>query len=441
MNLPGKKRDYLDLEVYQLVSLIETSEFTTMQRVEYVSEKDDSVIDLSDKFMGALITKEKVNSEVVSIKSSEGNICRELKPETYNRYIKFVNTILKSTEINPYVSKKFLMNLVFDYIIEAHKLNKSEGNFSDFLVDKIEKEIKEYKIYFSIHNLEVFLPLTIGKVQLGLLERNIVVADNIKKDANSVEFFKKKYGKQLFASYTVKAEKEKAIELAFSECSLAIDILKICSDTMDDPNCKISFDIDSRVSEALTAEIIVKNTFVENDINIIQHRIPNFHQINNEYIKRLTLRNFNFFHNFLLTLGVEKTELQQLCVNAIRRFGKALTSNNLNQRVVELFTIMESLVVPNPQSNIQESLTLYCSKLIHSEKEDRIKLIKLIKKMYDVRSAYIHHAVEKDFDVNDLQELQQSVQALIGNLIQKSRQYQNKSSILKEIDDAILGAY
>lgn len=442
MKIPGKKRDYFDQEIYYLVSLIETSEFIPIKKVEYVlDEDDDSVLDLSDKIKGSFTSSERINSNVISIKRCEDLICRELKDNNYTRYIKFIDTIYKSTEINQVVSRKFILDLVFDYIIDAHKQKKTEGNFSDYLLDKITDMINEYKVYFSIHNLEIIQPLSIGKVQFALLERNLVVENQERQDTESVKRFYKKYGKQLFASYIVKAEKEKAVELAFSECSLAIDVLKICSDTMDNPLLKISFDIDSRVSEILSAETLIKNTAKVNDLTISIHRIPNYHQINDAYKKRLIHRNLNFFNGFLLRLPTERNELQKILINAIRRFAKALSTNNLNQRVMELFTIMESLVVPNENSNIIESLTRYSSKLVHKEREDRINLIKIIKRMYEVRSSYVHHAKEIDFDIDDLMSLQHSVQALIGKFIEKSREYQDKMSVLKEIDDAILDAY
>lgn len=439
MKLPDKRRDYLDQEVYQLVSLIETSVFAPIQRIDYVLP--DDIIDLSDKVIGAFTTTEKINSQIVSIKRCEGNICRHIEGEVYKKYIKFVEVIYKSAEINPTVSKKFLLNLVLDYIIEAHKLKKCEGNFSDYLLDKIEEEVRTYKVYFTIHNLEISQPLSIGKVFFSKIEPNIVIEDQVKYDAKSVTAFFKKYGSKLFATFIVKAEKQRAVEIAFQECSLAVDVLKICCDTMDDPLAKISFDIDSRVTETLSAEIIVSDTIKQNDISISVHRIPNFHQITDEYRKRLEHRNLNFFQGFLLTLPVQQTELHKLILNAIKRFAKALSNNNLNQRVAELFTIMESLLVPNAQANIIESLTKYCSKLIYKERTDRVNLIKLIKSMYEVRSAYIHHANELEIDVEDLTKLQHCIQALIGKLIEKSRTFSDKIAVLKEIDDAILDAF
>jgi predicted metalloenzyme YecM len=107
---------------------------------------------------------------------------------------------------------------------------------------------------------------------------------------------------------------------------------------------------------------LIKNNKKDNDFSITKRRLPAFHQINDAYIYRLNHRNLQFFISFLSSLPSEQNELQKILINAIRRFGKALSNYNLNQRIVEIFTIMESLVVPNAQANILESLTRYCSK-------------------------------------------------------------------------------
>ena len=46
--------------------------------------------------------------------------------------------------------------------------------------------------------------------------------------------------------------------------------------------------------------------------------------------------------------------------------------------------------------------------------------------MYSIRSSYVYHAIEIDFEINDLSELQISVQNLIGRLIEKSHEHTDK---------------
>jgi len=441
MIIPDKRKQFWDNEAYALVGSIETSSFAPLTRIEYVSEEDGSVIDLSGKFVGPLKSNEKSNSVIISEKSCEGDTCRELRGEGYQRYIKLVDSVVKTAEVSRLVSRKFIEQCAFDYIIETHKNQCAAIGFSDHMLNKVEGAVANYKIYFSVDNLEIFPPTTIGKATLALPERDILVEDATKNDKNSVELFFKKYGSKLFISHTVRAEKGKAVELAFVECSLSIDVLKICCDTMDDPLSKISFDIDSRIAENSHSQTLVRNVDQTNDLTFKDYRIPNFHVVTADYRRRLNARNLEFFSSFVSHLPEERSELQNLIVNAIRRFAKALTTVNLNLRIVELFTIMESLIVPNSQANILDSLTKYASKLVYSNRVERQQLIALIKSMYGLRSAYVHHAKEPEINVEQLRQLQVAVQSLIGRLIEKSRTHTLKESILKEIDDAILDAY
>jgi hypothetical protein len=58
-----------------------------------------------------------------------------------------------------------------------------------------------------------------------------------------------------------------------------------------------------------------------------------------------------------------------------------------------------------------------------------------------LEAPYVHHALERFFEIEDLRNLQVTVQCLIGKLIEKATAINKKTEILKEIDDAILDAY
>ena len=74
---------------------------------------------------------------------------------------------------------------------------------------------------------------------------------------NPYEDMRKEYQGHVFVSYEVNAEIEKAKSIALEECSLAVDILKMCSDTTDIPQLKLSFDIDNRTRENIKNQILV----------------------------------------------------------------------------------------------------------------------------------------------------------------------------------------
>ena len=130
-----------------------------------------------------------------------------------------------------------------------------------------------------------------------------------------------------------------------------------------------------------------------------------------------------------------------MIINSIKRFSEALSKTDLNQRVVEIYTILESLLIKDDSVSILDNLTKYCSKLVAKEAEERKEIISLLKEMYKVRSSLVHHGVNKVFEIENLRKLQLILLALLQVLITKSDKHKTKFSILNDIDDAIMNAY
>lgn len=438
--IPTQKQEYLNKEIYKIVDLVKTSESSPTQKVEYVYPNGD-VEDWSDKFINLGISQEKdINGNVITVKIYDEHICRELDEHGYKSFLKFIQNLYKDSNINSKVSLDFIKDQTLEYIITVHKCASSQ-NYCDYIMDSINNSLGQFKVYLPVLNLSVYIPFKIGLIEFTTLNRDFFERHKKEDDINSSNLFEKKYRGQLFASYTVECEKEKAKEIALRECSLALDVLKICSDTLDFPLYKISFDIDSRITENLNSELIIDNLLRKEDMSISMYRIPNYHEIGYNEWKRIENRSLYIFDNFLNELNIEHSELEKLIVNSIKRFSKALTTTNLHQRIVEIFTILESLLVLDSNSAILDNLTKYSSKLVTKNLEFRLSIIDLIKKMYIIRSQYVHHAQEKDFEIENLQNLQFILHKLLIILISLKSRHSNKKSILKEIDDAILRAY
>jgi hypothetical protein len=118
-----------------------------------------------------------------------------------------------------------------------------------------------------------------------------------------------------------------------------------------------------------------------------------------------------------------------------------MTIIDLHQRTVEIFTILEMLLLPSEDASIIDSVCKYRSKLAVKDVEERQQIIKLLKRMYMVRSSMIHHAKRKRIDLNDLKQLQTILFFIIHNLILKLNAHLKKESVLAEIDLEILKAY
>ncbi|MBB6330088.1 hypothetical protein HNP24_001038 [Chryseobacterium sediminis] len=437
MEINYKKQDYLNSAIIQFVELLEHSIEKPLSQSNFGSINLKEVVDLSKYLVDTpRIISETNGVKVLSKKECINFDCIGLNSENYSKFIKFLENIYKDKNFNEKISFSFLEKISFQYILD----NKNEKNlnqlFSSYLIQNIIKEVKEYEIYFKVLYLDIDACFNIGNVNFSYVDESFF--NNTNKD-----ILFKTYKGEVLVSYKVKAEREKAKEKALKKCSLAIDCLKLCFDTIAIPNIKTSFDIDSRTNENLQNEILLKDIHNPNDISIDKFRVPSHQNINNNSWNIITNRGLEVFNSFLLSIDEkdELSELELLISNSLQLFAYSISINNLNRRVVELFTLLESLLLPDSNAPILDCLAKYLSKLITKNIDERKNIISLIKEMYAVRSSYVHHASNKSIDLEKLGKFQILIHMLILKFIKLSEIHSTKKTILDEIDDAILGAY
>lgn len=449
MILNDKKIRFIDQEVFRLLNLIEETNTVKEPAKKQAGSIAHSIsIDWTDKIVDSpMLEFETVLKEIVSVKQSYKGKTIGFNAQNYLEFKKFVAHIDKEQNVANVISRKFIEEKSIEWIFTTYRNQKASTNFSTYIIDEMENSIEELKVHHLMLNIDIKEPFQIGNVHFEFFTKEYF--DKLSRDFqakkpgadNYYEAMREQYQGRVFATYIVRAEPNKAKEIALRECSLAVDILKMCSQTLDVPHLKNSFDIDSRVRENGQNKVIIMNTNNLKKMRVTMSRGPNHHTIDDSEWKKMLNRQIADFHNFLLELNKDGSELKQLIVNAIKRFGTAISNSDLHQRTVELFTILESLLLFDKNSPIIDSVCRYSSKLVFKQPDERKELISLLKRMYEVRSALIHHAKQKEFDLNDLRKLQYTVVLLLVSLIRKSTLHKTKVSILKEIDDAILAAY
>jgi len=454
MVLNDRKRQYIDKEIFNILELLEEKDFKKLDKEGEEkangSLSQKAALDLTKMLVDApMIMGETDYFGVISKYECYRNKCIGLNQENYKRLIKLANTIYQEKTIKNIISKEYIEEEIFKWLLLTYKAKKVEYIFSIFLIEGMEKSLKNLKFHFPILYLDIHEPFCIGNVFFSFFTKNYLdQLDEYQKNKNSenhnnsFEKLKQDYQGKVFASYVIKAEYKKGQEIAYEHCSLAVDILKMCSETTDFPYVELGFDIDSRVNINPQNETIVCDA--ENELEgftVTRSRPKHYHKINEQEWERICRRQVGDFHKFLLSITADLTELQQLIINGIKRYGNAISNKNQHQRVVELFTILESLLLVDQNSPIIESVCKYCSKLVFKLPEDRKNLINLLKSMYEVRSSLIHHGKEKNFETNNLRQLQYIVIMLLSVLVSKSEVHKTKQSLLQEIENAILNAY
>lgn len=455
MNVPQPKIDYINKLAFDLVGKI--SDFSDKKSLI----NQDSILEGSIKHKGFIDWTNKIvdapfrtfttfiTGEKVDIKECYKDRCYGFDEESYKEFKRFLNVIHAIKDIKFYIGYDFLHDKSIEWIFKTYNEKQTQSDFWVYLKDEIDSAIKEYKVYFPILYLEIIAPFKVGVVNFEYFSKELLddwsnkfIVDNPDYQENPIEvFIRKEFQGQVFASCTIKAEYSKARELAFEECSLSVDVLKMCSLTTVVPNYKLSFDIDSRTNENLKNQVILQEPKRPYELHFDMYRIPNEYKITKKELERILTNGLYGFHQFLLQKNEVECELSQLIINSIKLYAQAMSTDDLHKRVVDLFTIYESLLLKDENVGIIECVCRYASKLVFDKIDDRKYLIGLIKEMYQVRSAVVHHAKKKQFDIEKLKKLQIYVVILLDNLIKKLPLHQTKKSLLDEIDLEILKAY
>ena len=363
------------------------------------------------------------------------------------RFQKFISAIHNEPEIKKLISRDFIDSKAWKWLFKTKSECKAENSFCSYMLSEMESSIVTSKFHFPIVYLTLQVPFKIGKVEFGYFTSEYFdgyiqgFSEHQPDKENPYVGMRKSYKGLVYAAATVSAEKKKTEEMALEICSLSLDMLKICSNTLDYPFVKMDFDIDRRSNYNPQSEVIVESVDQIKGLTTNLRRPAHPYLLDDfqfEYIKK---RKLDVLHNFILKLGNDESELEKLIIKGIERFAKALSNANYYQRIAELFTILESLLLLSEDSPIIDTVCRYASKLITGDKEIRKRIIQLLKDMYKVRSGWVHHAKEKEFQTSDLTSLQKIVHDLLIALINKAKTHKVKQTLLEEIDDAILGAY
>ncbi len=409
------------------------------------SYKDIQIIDLSN--MGARLQNLRIEfaDKLDQIYKSTDRGWNGIDKNSIADFSKLVRSILTKVD---WIDYPTLESIVFEWIVNEH-LEQDQEDLITYLDSWKKEHVRVYEIFFLIKNLAIETPFQLGRAFVTFYTEEGLdsLFDSLKYKINRhrKKLIKSKFvGSVVVACRTSNGEINLAKEVAFEECALSVDALKLFSVVIEDPNRYVTFDLDSRTldviyeQDILAVEVHQDRQLMRLNYSFTRPR-PSQFTIDNDYMRTMSGKGIGYIHNFLV--GERKSELSQLIIQSIKYFASALSQRDLHKRIVDVFTVMESLVLRNDDEGILHSLTTYVPKILTKDIEDRKNIANMIKRMYKVRSSVVHHGKKSTFETQDLVMLQRCVRNLIVNFAEFSQSHTRKDTILKDIDDAIHKAY
>jgi hypothetical protein len=445
--IPSDAIAYFDKTAFELVAIMHMS----------MHRKENSKGVSTDKPVASILERPviELSDPIGDFVESQGHMIQVSKKDriigfshtTGELFTKFVKNVHKTHQIRSKVSESFLRDLIFNWLVATKEKGQSQSSFSSHLLSAIEDSVLEYKIFYHVVYLLLNKPFAFANVEFGFFTKEYFKyfidrhrKNNPGKDPKEYADFWQKFAGRSYAMVHVKAESGRAKEIAFQYCSRAIDVLKICSPTLLVPEFDCPFDIDKRLTRNTETEILVQN-IKDHEVSVSMHAAAMPFSLTDAELVQFRERGLDTFARFLEDLESGRpSELQKMILIAIGRMAAAFTLKDLHQRIAEICSVLESLLLMNDTANMSDVVGRYFCRLVHSDANKKRELEKLYKNLYKIRSAWVHHAIRSELSLGELSYFQMCAQRLLQVLIFKTKNHTSKQTILAEIDEKLYNA-
>jgi hypothetical protein len=370
-----------------------------------------------------------------------------LDNEDYRNYLKFTEQLLKKNIIRKFLSPDFVEDVSFKWFEKRYKGEiKQETGFITFFESESRNCIKNYKISIPLSYVSIQEPFVLGKVQYEFLKKDFFdemlshhfekLHKSLSKEEIEKSIFKlrKEYQGNVFATFNIEAEKEKAIEIALETIDIHIKLFKCFSPTAFIPEIPSYFNRKGQTNIPQTYIFLYETNF-PNIISSVDEKSDFLFRIDNKTIEEFS--KLKYSQAFDIVLKENASDFENTFFNIVSLFSKSISSITFQDKLIYSLVALEVLLLKNETEPIQHSIGIRLAFLNRKNIEDRKKVIKLVKDAYKLRSSYIHHGKIKTQNVL-LQELQHLVWQSIINVIRSIDKFKSQSDFVNYIEDLIL---
>lgn len=440
-------KEEINKRAFELISFVQfkSKEDVLTQKELYGSLKEKDFVDLSNLQIGPIIKKTLSHNQetVIEIfRTNENGECG-FTEKSCEEFYSLVNNISNLEFFERKASLKFIENAAFNWIIDVYENNKANEDILTYLYNSLDDELSDHVFYFPILNLDIENPFKIGNVELLYFSKEyfdqyfeyVKMEDEKGLEEKYEEFYRENFQGQVMAKITVNAEINKAQELAMRESEIAIDVLKLFSESVMIPEKKMMFDLNYRLTYPTQSNFLTQDL---KESKFLDYRISynNSNTIINDE-KLIFFNDFGLskFSDFLLFKP--KNDLSNLIVQSINLFGTAISNWDLHLRCINIITIVESILLKvDENKDLERRTKVRLSKILTSDYSEKQYIISLFSEIYQVRHKMVHKARRIDINSKNLSKVQFYIVQLFLKLIDKNTidNFENKNSLIEELN-------
>lgn len=418
-------------QAFQLISQLEKRILTPSQQIDESIPKigEQAIIDLGE-ITDLKLTNSDPYGNTISIFQSINSHFVGLPEEKYTKFTELITLIHEIPTFYKRATFNFLERTAFGWLINSHISNRAEKTLTDYLLDEIDKDYKEYTFYFKIYPLILSAPFYIGDTEIVYLTDEFLTEEEIKfqqlnKPREEFDDVFKNFKNSGLIKVKEKGVQERAAEQALKHGELIIDILKCLLHEYSIYGQYAMPEIDHRVLNRKASSYLYNHESTEFSFAAsISNNGPVVPiEIDGKQHQNFKKNKIQSFETFLKNRT--ESDLYFAILEAISDFSAVTSTINRHEKVVKLISFFEKVVIDkikkggNGETILKKKLM---GKLLTREAD--IKLgIDLTGYFYRIRDAYLHHGAENRIDFKKLYQFQTIAFHFLHFLIRNREKY------------------
>lgn len=378
-----------------------------------------------------------------------GNGLLGLQGDSYQTLVGIAEGIQKTRTFHNAVSVHFLKDALFEWLKQRHE-NATDVSMTDCVIQKCVKEIRELEVWLPVAMTCTEAEFTIGKVSFKSLSKrmfddwqeSIEAPKGMDAEKEQLQQFLREQRRQLqgLAAAVVKivAEPRRAKEIAVEQSEKALSILRFFSPANLFPQKNSYCTLFGKENVQRMRSILVQ----ENNAPIFSGGalgLPSsFWILDNKMMARSRNGGLDILSNMLA--DEKRTQFQNSILEAIYIYSKSALAKELADKLVYICAALESFLLKNNSEPVQQNLGERMAMITFQASDRRKSLIKNVRDVYGVRSAFIHHGQSVSSDkIEIMKEFMLNAWTFLCRVILNSNRFLTKEELIDAVERAKLG--
>jgi hypothetical protein len=372
-----------------------------------------------------------------------GDVLVGLKEDSFLKLRRLSEDMQRTKALSDRVSVKFITDTIFEWM--KHKYNNStDVCMTDFVLNKCDQEIKEVEIWIPVAQLFIQSEIKLGNIIFKTITRELIDSwSEACKSKNPAhidkidQYFNKKRKKlQGHATATIKlcAEPERAYEIAQEEAGKAISLLRVFSSACFFPHVVSYCTMLGR--ENIESKLYLKFTD-EQRPGIIEgydsYELKSW-QLDNTFLS--TIKPYLVLLDEVLVREI-RSDFEHISLDALSLYSKSTLCKAVEDKLIYILIALEFILLKSENEPIMQNIGERIAFFITNKGEERKEIIERVKRIYALRSKFIHHGQNID-DIQALQKFMLDTWRFFQSLILNIKRFKTKEEFIAKIEEVKL---